>query len=538
MAERQTPKPVDDWQDVNDWQDVSASPSPRELANRELYRRGISVGPLPAEKPVQASNNPLGVAITRTATSLSNNLNPLEMIKNVGGVRTAYNLGSDVVDAIRNKRMPTMPDYDRATSVAAQQLGVDPQSVKEDVQTGDWGGLVGDTAGPILSVLSLSKATGKLGPKGKVGEAPNTGYSAPADHVAASLKTTSRFDMPAEANLAMPVLKEAAGDLGYTGARFRFSGRRGPQMFKEIVDRAVENTEKRADQVLSPIAQDPVVQKVLNGNPELASRFQPGQRVTYGDIRAELKKMNIELERGGFYDKTPTKQASAGPDLANTNVAAAQARNILYDYAQQRTGVDLTPIRRSEASLLKIKNAAHATKNALSAQMADYNTTGTLVRAGRTAKAALSVAKGPVSAAASGTPAGLLRPTFEFNSNMARAFADVKPGPANLDMGVRGVSPLSPLDPRIGGPNISASQIGDISRARRGPTFNPLGGPNLSRLPIGDISSARAVAVPENPGIGGPNISRLPIGDVSRAVEPKGDLVKRLLNPRGKKKPR
>ncbi len=253
-------------------------------------------------------------------------------------------------------------------------------------------------------------------------------YSKPGSQVAASLRASSRFDVPAAAANAHEAISEGLADRGITAADFK--GRNGPQALQSGIDNAIDINEARAKSVIDPIRSEVVDPKVLADNPELAARFGDRSKITYGDIDAERIKMNKELRRANFYSKDPSAQYAAADPLANTEVAVNQARDAVYGKAQDVTGYDLRPLKLTESNLIKLSDLAETTKNSLSANAAQTETASRLAKAVTAAKKAISIQKNPASSLASLANSPETLDLNGFNSNMQKAFAGVKASPA------------------------------------------------------------------------------------------------------------
>ncbi len=304
-------------------------------------------------------------------------------------------------------------------------------------------------------------------------------YSEPGNQVAASLRSNSRIDVPAEAHRAMPVLKEALADMTDKGVPSEaFEGRNGPATFQKTVDHAIDIQEARAKSVIDPIRKMQVDPSVLAENPELASRFSPQQiknGVTYGDIDAERIAMNKQMRRANFYGQDLSKQYAAGDPLATIEDAVNQARSTVYDQAYKTTGVDLRPLKQQESALIKLGDVAETTKNTLSEQTAKQSAATPLQKLMGGVKRVVAIKANPTNA----FEPGFTDPTSDFNRNMSRAFSDVKAAPGSVMKNGRLIEPgpgvlthpngRTPAAPNAqepldfgGGHHISAGALPDI----------------------------------------------------------------------------
>ena len=263
-------------------------------------------------------------------------------------------------------------------------------------------------------------------------------YSPTGDQIAASMRSNSTVDLPAEAHNAAPALKEAAADRGITSEDFK--GRNGPKAYQAISEHAMDINNARSDAAVAPIRDMAVPPAVLTENPALARRFTPAQiksGLTYGQLYDELKVMNKQLRTSNFYSKPPSAQYAVQDPLADLHDAANQARNVVYDTASQVTGQDLRGLKGQQASLIKLHDVANSTANTLSEQAAKQNVATIRQRIGGAVKHAINIKANPTNAFES----GLGDPTADFNRNMQRAFSDVKPKPGSVMKNGRLVEP-------------------------------------------------------------------------------------------------
>ena len=258
-------------------------------------------------------------------------------------------------------------------------------------------------------------------------------YSKPGSQIAASLRGSSRFDVPAAAANAHPAISEGLADRGITAADFK--GRNGPAALQAGIDNALDIHEARAKQVIDPIRDQEVDPSVLNENPQLKARFSPEQiknGLTYGDLDNERIQLNKDLRRANFYSKDPSAQYAVADPLADAHDAADQARNLVYGKAEEVTGQNLRPLKQTESNLIKLGDLAETTKNGLSAGAAQSETASPLAKGVNAVKKVIAIKKNPASSLASLANSPETLDLDGFNSNMRKAFGDVKAAPGSV----------------------------------------------------------------------------------------------------------
>jgi hypothetical protein len=236
------------------------------------------------------------------------------------------------------------------------------------------------------------------------------------------MRSNSHFDMPAEAHAAVPALKEAASDLGVTSEDFK--GMNGPTAMKRVVNHAIDINEARNVEAINPVRSLPAD---VSKSPELTELLGK-KNPTVGDVDAFRLEANKKLSKSGYYGQSPSQQYSAGPDLAKLETAAGQARDIVYNNVEQRTGVDIRPQKGVESSLIKLNDVTNSTNNTLAQQEAKYQNTPTAQRVLGSVKRLAAIKANPTNA----FEAGVSSPTDEFNSNMQKVFGDVKSAPGSV----------------------------------------------------------------------------------------------------------
>lgn len=279
-------------------------------------------------------------------------------------------------------------------------------------------------------------------------------YSKPGSQVAASLRGSSRFDVPAAASNAHAAISEGLADRGITAADFK--GRNGPAALQAGIDNAIDIHEARAKQIIDPIRGEEVDQQVIAQNPELAKQFTPEQLkkgITYGDIDAQRIALNKQLRRANFYSKDPSAQYAVADPMADAHAAADQARNLVYGKAEQTTGANLRPLKQTESNLIKLGDLAETTKNGLSAGAAQNETASPLAKGVNAVKKIIAVKKNPASSLASLANSPETLDLDGFNGNMRKAFGDVKAAPASVLKNGRLIEP---------GPGVLTSPRGTI----------------------------------------------------------------------------
>lgn len=289
------------------------------------------------------------------------------------------------------------------------------------------GGKVLDNLGGAVT-KGLEKSG--LGPKPPIVNDLTAGaYSPAGDKIAASMRSNSAVDLPAEAHSAMPALKEAAADRGITAADFK--GRNGPTAYQAVNKHALDITEARAKLAIDPVRDTEVLPETLAKNPALAAQFSPEELkrgLTIDDIDAKRVALNKQLRTSNFYSKAPSAQYAVADPMAAIHDAADQARTLVYDTASKATGVDLRPLKSTESSLIKLNDVANSTKNTLAEQTAKQNAAPMLQKIVGGAKRLIAIKANPTNA----FEPGIVDPTADFNRNMQSAFSDVKASPGSV----------------------------------------------------------------------------------------------------------
>ena len=258
-------------------------------------------------------------------------------------------------------------------------------------------------------------------------------YSKPGSQIAASLRGSSRFDVPAAASNAHEAISEGLADRGITANDFK--GRNGPAALQAGIDNALDIHEARAKQIIDPIRDQEVEPQVLAQNPELARQFTPDQLkkgITYGDIDAQRIELNKQLRRANFYSKDPSAQYAVADPLADAHAAVGQARDLVYGKAEQTTGSNLRPLKQTESNLIKLSDLAENTKNGLSLNAAQNETASPLANGINTIKKLAAIKKNPASSLASLANSPSTLDLDGFNSNMRKAFGNVKAAPGSV----------------------------------------------------------------------------------------------------------
>lgn len=259
-------------------------------------------------------------------------------------------------------------------------------------------------------------------------------YSRPADYLASSLRSNARIDVPAEAHIAHDAIAEGLADRGFTARDFQ--GRNGPTVLQSGIDNALRIQQARAESVLAPIRADAVDPQLLQKNPELANQPEIANKiankkpVTYNDVDAARVRMNKYLRRTNFYAKDPTMQVAMDLEMED---AVNQARDVLYDHAEQKTGVDLQPMKRTESALLKLKDLSSVTGNTLVSKDARFQSESAATKIGTKVKGIASITSNPISSFFSYEKMGS-SPLDEFNGNMQKSFKGVRPAKADLSV--------------------------------------------------------------------------------------------------------
>jgi hypothetical protein len=85
--------------------------------------------------------------------------------------------------------------------------------------------------------------------------------------------------------------------------------------------------------------------------------------VTVRELRNIIADLNKKETNAKLYQKSPNMQASVQGDLQTIRAGAAQARHLLYDYLQKRTGIDVGPLKANEQALMRLKDTANDVSN-------------------------------------------------------------------------------------------------------------------------------------------------------------------------------
>lgn len=299
----------------------------------------------------------------------------------------------------------------------------------------------GQGAGQLATMIAADKAAGaapealrRIMPSQPEANLVKNTYSDPGDHLAASLRSNTKVDVPAEAKIAAPAIEEGLNDRAI-GTK-DFNGRNGPQALQSGIDNAIDIQEARAKYAIDPIRGEAVDPQILAKNPELAARFMDKdgnlpKRVTYGDLDAERIKMNKELRTSNFYSKPPSAQYAVADPIAATHEAVGQARDLVYGKVGETTGLDLRPLKQQESALIKLGDLAETTKNTLSAKAAQHAVTSLPKKVLGSVQGLLSVKANPINAFSIPEKSGLSSPVNEFNSHMQKAFPALKAATAD-----------------------------------------------------------------------------------------------------------
>jgi hypothetical protein len=323
------------------------------------------------------------------------------------------------------KQVPEIPSAVRDINASPDPLGHYANAAEDTAAQSAGQALVGagtEGLGRIIHAANAAAEPGGLLSRSPLHDIVSDTYSKTGDHLAASLRSNSGIDVPAEAKIAAPAIEEGLNDRGFSTRDFK--GRNGPQVLQSGIDNALDIQEARAKSYIDPIRGERVDPEVLARNPELAARFAPEKinGLTYGDLDAERVKLNQELRRGNFYSKVPSAQYAAADPMADAHAAASQARNLVYDKTYDTTGADLRPLKQTESALIKLGDLAETTKNTLSAKGAQHAVTPLYKKVGGTIQGALSAKANPVNAFSIPEKPGLFNPLNEFNNNMQKAF--------------------------------------------------------------------------------------------------------------------
>lgn len=420
---------------------------------------GLETGPLVSHNPAENDTLTHGAgsarALARMIHSAGQALNPVTQIPAM--FHAALDKPQDAQQAMeeqaasapnvppilsrfvyRTMVKPTMnaiEDYSAGRVTPAAAANVAPEAL---------GGAAGTVVGgkALDSLISVASAAAEknggflprsISPRSPIHDIVADTYSKTGDHIASSLRSNTRVDVPAEAKIAAPAIREGLADRGI--ATGDFEGRNGPAALQAGIDNAIDIHEARAKSVIDPIRGEAVDPAVLAKNPELAARFTDAdgnlkKNITYGDLDVERIKLNKALRAGNFYSKTPSAQYAVADQLAELHDAANQARDLVYDKAGETTGVDLRPLKRTESALIKLGDLAETTKNTLSPKEAQFNTASLGSKIGGSVKGLVS-AKAKVNAFSIPEKVGLSSPLNEFNSHMRGAFPNLEFAPAD-----------------------------------------------------------------------------------------------------------
>ena len=480
---------------------------------------GLETGPLVARNPAENDTLTHGAgsfrALARTASAAADALNPVKQVpamfhaafdKPEDSQQDAEEQGAAVGGSLQGAppilsrflyRTAIKPAVNAVEDYAAGRVSPEAAGNVAPEALGTAGGTV--VGGKALESLGAA-ALKKLAPSTLGADLVHNTYSKPGDHLAASLRSNTKVDVPAEAKVAAPAIEEGLNDRGISTKDFK--GRNGPAALQAGIDNAIDIHEARAKYAIDPIRGEAVDPQVLAKNPELASRFLdkdgnlPKKPLTYGDLDAERIKMNKELRTSNFYSKPPSAQYAVGDPLANLHDAAAQARELVYGKAGETTGVDLRPMKQTESSLIKLGDLAETTKNTLSAKAAQHAVTPLPKKILGTVQGALSVKANPINAFSIPEKSGIFDPTNEFNSHMQRAFPSLKAATADRTMSFPNYNlNLTP----------SGSMPAPLQRTLHLSGGENVPGEDLKLTPSGDMPPAlQRVLGLENPGVPSP----------------------------------
>ena len=404
------------------------------------------VGPA---QPPSLMGRVLNTAAAQTPTAAEVNNIPGYFGRIIGGVKnnlqdlatTAASGGSNLPE----QRQPLVRT-DTTLHAAQDVATAGPRALYQNVAKP----LYNDFTNPDASKLPANIATGVL--LSKMGAGPETPeaetsaalngrneiaagrYSPEGDAFTASMRSNSKYDMPAEANQAKFELQRAYSDLG--GNERNFEGRNGPLFTKKVIQHAIDINEATNKTAIDPIRGLPAD---LSQSPELASQFTKEQiekGITKGDVDAKRLEINRELASSGKYGAAPSKEYAR--HLDEIEKARDQASDIVYNGVKEATGLDIRGVKRTEASLIRLADVADSTQKTLSQQEAKYNTTSPLDRVKGSVKRLISIKANPTNA----FEAGITSPTTEFNGNMKRAFAGVQSNPGSVMRNGQLVAPI------------------------------------------------------------------------------------------------
>ena len=258
-------------------------------------------------------------------------LDSLKMLSNAYNDQSTSEL-NQAKDALANK------DYIRAgvhgVGYALPFVGPLIAKAGEQANAHNFAGAAGTTAGVALPFVA-----GEVGPRGietlkraadrfsrtPINDITSDTYSKPGSQVSASLRSNARVDVPAEAHVAIPAIKEGLADRGFTARDF--NGRNGPAVFQAGVDNALDIQEARAKSAIDPIRGEKVDPQILAQNPELASRFEGKQNITYGDLDAErIKDPCSGIRQHGHRVRNHRSFARAHPGRVKCNNSSVLKR--------------------------------------------------------------------------------------------------------------------------------------------------------------------------------------------------------------------
>ena len=305
-----------------------------------------------------------------------------------------------------------------------------------------------------------------------------------ADNLAGALQSQAPKGVHLGNDVVAPAhdaLRQSAANLGVTANNFK--GYEGTATLRKITDDAFTSHEDQFNRVLQPVAPTPVslapVRAAVLANvtpslaqfhPEVAGRLtdlanQLSPTTTLGDLNAERVYLNERLS--DFYKRPEATQNLASEDVKALDSAVGAMRDVLYDEVQNRTGIDLRPLKAQEGAIIKARGMAEGLDNKVYTDEAAHRSTS-YVEGLESAPTLTQVARRAVGLTTS--PADLV------NAKLRRAFGDLPPAQATGPVGA--VSPIMSAARTLPAATRETSRLGQQLQLPAPPSGEPSGEPS------------------------------------------------------------
>ena len=340
--------------------------------------------------------------------------------------------------------------------VVAQQLGVEPYSpvtgghigqffhgLKQSIYPSEQQFPGYQTLGKGIALAAGGVAGGQEGQN--LGRKTVTAQASPEMALTSAMRSTPKVNVTTLAPDVLPALREAAGYLEVGPEHLQ--GARGVQIGQRLLEHALDVHESRFKQLIGPVQNEIIPKAALEKYPQLAEYVKAGDvPVTVTDIdKARTIKANQ------FYARGEAARQGASGALLDAKQISNQARNFLYQYIQDRTGVDPGPMKATESALLRLKPIMDKSVAQTLKDEADFQTSPPEARSSNVLRKLVTAAR-----AAKGSPTAALdllsqtapkggppmSPAEMFNTRMRLALGNVP----------KGGPPATGAAPLIGGP--------------------------------------------------------------------------------------